>query len=289
MERRFGVELEFSGQNVNIGTMRTHLNAAVQEHDPNHQVSDMESFRLWTLKGEHCGMEITTPVFEANQSTFDIIHDIVDYLRRQLHGNRMIRRDCGLHVHVDIQEFTTSQIRMLCKVFHSFEGALIQLQPHSRRENSYCARLNRFDTNWINQFNPDNPEQRYNRDGSFIYDHSSGLNFGRFSDRGTIEIRYAAGTIRGIKVIGWIRTLLMLIEISKSIEPTTELSQTESVDDLKDFIRANDTGCKWLERLKTRCCRWNTSRHQEINSPQPRRRRANSNTPLSEGEVVTSS
>ena len=275
MQRRFGVELEFSGRSIEMNTMRIHLDAAIQEHDPNHRVSDIESFRLWTLKGEHCGLEITTPVFEASQVTFDVIHDVLDYLRHQFRGTRSIRRDCGFHVHVDIQEFTLDQIRMLCRVFHSFEGVLLQLQPPSRRENSYCARLNRHNTNWIRQFDPDDPEQRYNQDGSFIYDHSSGLNFGRFSDRGTIEIRYAAGTIHGIKAIGWIRTLLMLIEISKFLEPTTELSPTESIDDLKDFIRANNTGCKWLERLKNRCCKWITFRHQKINSSQPRRRRRN--------------
>lgn len=266
MQRRFGMEFEFSGRDITISTMRQHLNTAVEEHDPTHRVSEIESFRLWTLKSEHCGMEITSPVFEANQTSFDIIRDVIDHLRTNFRGSRTIRQDCGLHVHVDIQEFTLEQIRNLCKTFHSFEGALLQLQPNSRRRNSYCTRLDQFNTDWINNFDPDNLEQRYDRDGNFIYDHSSGINFCRFSDRGTIEIRYGAGTIRGMKAIGWLRTLLMLVEISKSINSSVELSPTESIDDLKDFIRGNSTGCKWLENLKTRCCRWITTRHQQLNT-----------------------
>lgn len=269
MGRRFGMEFEFSSLRTDINAMRNHLVAAVSNIDPIHCVSDVgvELSRTWSIKNEHCGMEITTPVFEASQASFDIVHNVLDYLRRQLRGTTTIRRDCGMHVHIDVQDFTAEQIKMLCRVFYTFEGTLLSLQPNSRRDNCYCTRLNNNSRDWLNHINPDGHSQHLNSHTGFIYRNSSGLSFKRFQERGTIEVRYAAGTIRGIKAVGWLRTIMMLVEISKLLDPRIEMAITENIDDLKDFIREHNTGLEWLENLKTRCCRWITSRYQEINTP----------------------
>ncbi len=275
--RKYGFELEFTNRYVSYRDMKRFFTESVAEHQPDKRVLNSETFRAWTTKNEHCGMEITSPALESSAESMSMIKNIIDTVRNKTRSiGRVVNRECGLHVHVDIGEFNTEQIRNLCRIFYNFEGVLFQLQPRSRRNNNYIRPMVEHGTDWINTFDPDiyNSDRR---NADFMFDHSCSVNFGRFCDRGTVEFRYGAGTIRGAKVVGWIRLLLTLVEIAEA-NLENPINQSESIEDLKDFIRGNETNCKWIENQKSRCCNWITRRANELRESNERneiRRRRN--------------
>lgn len=271
MTRKFGIELEYSSSNVDYERLMTAFTESIREIDPTQNVTTRETFRSWTLKGDSsCGHEITSPALATTRENLDKVKAIVDSLRSKIRGSNIVRRTCGFHVHFDIGEFTTEQIRNLVRIFYVFEDTLLKLHPPSRTGNNFCRTFHQQNQNpaWINNFNPD--EGDYNQD-YFVFDHFTGLNFGRFNSRGTIEIRYGASTVRGIKVVNWIKTLLMLVEISKTVQNIP--NRTSSISDLILFINNNNTGVDWLDRDKRRVSRWINNRSEEIRNPRERSER----------------
>jgi len=271
MSRKYGFELEFTNQRVGYNSIKAALIASVALNHPESRVIDSETFRAWTVKSEHCGMEITSPSIESSAESMDMIKNIVDGIRRSTRENgRIVGRDCGFHVHIDIGEFSLEQIRNLCRIFYNFEGVLFQFQPSSRRDNRYVRNIVEHGTDWIDNFDPDVYDDR-RHESDFMFDHSSAVSFSRFVNRGTVEFRYAAGTTRGVKVMSWIRLLLTLVEIAKSYPETIAINRSESIEDLKDFIRENNTCCNWINNQKNRCCRWIDGRLEELRAGNERR------------------
>ena len=156
MGRKFGVELEYTTRNVGFNDMKRILRRSVADHNSEKRVLDTETFRAWTIKSEHCGLEITSPAIESSARSMNLIKNVVDGIRRQTRGiGSVVNRDCGLHVHIDIGDFTTEQIRNLCRVFYNFEGILFQILPPSRSDNGYVHHLTEHGPSWIDNFDPD--------------------------------------------------------------------------------------------------------------------------------------
>jgi hypothetical protein len=270
--RKFGLELEYSNRNLTNDVLTAALRESVETHDPSHRVSTQETFRHWTVKGDSsCGHEITSPALISEPENFNRLKNVVDTLRTKIRGQRAVNRSCGLHVHFEISEFTNDQIKNLLKIFYAFEEALLKLNPPSRTNNSYCRTFHQQNSNpdWINTFDPDQTD--YNRT-YFVFDHFTGLNLGRFLNRGTIEIRYGASTLRGVKVINWTKLLLTLVELSK--QNVTIPNRTVNITDLIAFINAHNTNIEWLDQHKRRITRWMGNRVQELAVPIRERRRA---------------
>lgn len=258
MNRRFGMEFEFLTHSVSISDMKSILQEAVQLYDPKREVSNKESLRFWTIKEEYCGMEITTPILELSNESLDKIKNILGFISQKCTGHNIINYNCGVHVHVDINEFTVGQVRCLCKVFNLYEKALFKIQPNSRTNNSYCAPLNKPNS-WFDDFDPNQiiPHQY------FMFDHSTSVNFNEFDNKGTVEIRHCAGTSNPKKAIGWLITVLSLIEISKNLESFEETCG-ENISNLCNFIYNNNTNNDILEEHKDSCLNWINQRYRKI-------------------------
>lgn len=263
--RRFGFELEFDSNRIGQSPLRESFATSLAEHDPDQCIRDREGMRTWTVKSDgSCGWEITSPALFASPKTFTTLRNVINGARRQIAGRRVIRRNCGFHVHVDINDLTKAQIVILMRIFHSFEKCFLKLHPGSRDGNGYCHKIagdNRNSNRMYNNFDPDdyNQSRHYNH----LFDHSTGISFSRFSERGTIEIRYGGGTIRATKIVNWIKVILYCIEISKSLEDFETLN-TESIEDLCDFIKHNPTKLRWMERHKPRVIQWIISRARQL-------------------------
>ena len=269
--RRFGFELEFDSRRVERDTLRESFVSSLQENHPEQSIRNNENMRTWTVKSDgSCGWEVTSPALYASPTTFRTLRNIINGARRQIAGRRVIRRNCGFHVHVDISDLSNLQIQNLMRIFHSFERCFLKLHPESRDDNSYCRKIHNRGSDRrgahravYENFDPD--EYDYSGSYGYLFDHSSGISFSHFSNRGTIEIRYAAGTIRATKIINWIKIILYCIEIAKSTENFTVLN-TESIDDLCDFIEGNETRIRWMENHKPRVVQWIHHRIRQLSA-----------------------
>jgi hypothetical protein len=265
--RRFGFELEFDSNRINQNSLKDSFATSLQEHDPTQRIVNRETVRSWTMKSDgSCGWEVTSPVLSASPSTFRIIRQVVNGARRQIAGQRVVRRNCGFHVHIDVCDLNNSQIINLVRIFHSFERCFLKLQPQSRRDNGYCRRIASDPIPSARHYADFDPDDYDSRSYGHLSDHSSAVSFCHFQHRGTIEIRYAAGTIRASKIVNWIKTLLYCVEIAKSIE-NFEIINTESIEDLCDFISENPTNIRWMENHKERVIQWINARARELTAP----------------------
>lgn len=263
MARRFGVELEYSLERVTLDQLEQSLKTAVQTHHSEKTVSRCENPRTWTIKTEHCGAEITTPILEASEVSMNMLKDVVDSIRRSHRGRNLVRRNCGLHVHIDVHDFTAFNIKNLIKIFYNFEDVLLKLQPPSRTGNEYCRKINNDNPSWIDSFDADS-DHYYDSENEIVFSHSSGLNLQGINETGDIEVRYGAGTSRGVKVMGWVRLLLALVDIAKGLDTPIICNKTNRVEDLTSFIASFTLSEPWLENQKQRCITWTANRANEI-------------------------
>jgi hypothetical protein len=104
-----------------------------------------------------------------------------------------IRKDCGLHVHVDVRHLPTNEdvCETLAPELHTaretylrliqFYPMLKRLVPASRRRNSYCR--------WRNSISS--------------HDRYCAINFRSFNEHGTIEFRCQSGSLNKVKIEMW--------------------------------------------------------------------------------------
>jgi len=262
MSRRFGCEFEFALDSVSREEFKNYFASSIHSNHPNQKLLEFETPRAWSFKPEHCGVELTTPVLEATQSNLEIVKNVLNGVRDQVRGRRTINRSCGLHVHIDVADLSNHEIKNMLLIFYNFERVILKLQPRSRTGNQYCQAFN-DNIGWISSYDPDS-SSRNNSGVGFLMAHSNGISLQDLDYWGAIEVRYGAGTISGSKAYGWIRMLLILIEIAKNYRGQLTPRRIDSVEELVSFIQTNLTSCEWLENQKARCCGWISRRASAI-------------------------
>lgn len=250
--RKFGFELE-----LNSSLPRNVLFNAVQAAASSQRMryGTIESARIWTIKTDSsCGWELTSPALLANNTNFEKVRQFIITLKENIDNqirSNSIRRSCGLHVHFQIDDLSHEQQKNMFNLFKNFEPHLLSLQPRSRTGNGYCRSIQNitFANNHENH--------------GEIYSHFTGLNFGRYNHRKTIEIRYGAPSLRGRRVINWIQTLLLMIEHAKIVEEPISHTAT-TFDDFINFIRNARTQHDWLNSRKVGLSSWAIRRRNQL-------------------------
>lgn len=257
--RKFGAEIEMNPEGLGVSEIMEHLREILGN---NNLVSQNEAARCWTVKTDHCGLEVTTPAIQSTRENFNKFYETIRLLKNKIRGLNAINSACGLHTHIEIRDFNVNQIKNLISNFFVYETALLELQPRSRgrgRENTFVYLLSRdsgYIEEWLN--NPvisDLP----------LIDHYSAVNFGRYSNssrgRKTIEIRYGAGTIRPRKMVNWIQTLLFIVEASKNSCP--ENLEPKNLNDFLEFVRNTETG-NWIDSRRNGLVQWMIRRKEQL-------------------------
>lgn len=146
-ERRFGVELEarptMSFQRMaslisSTGEPVRNLGGAYE-----HTRNNMD----WVVKGDascgdstnHWGLEVCSPVLLGVSGLTrlgTVMGKVVAYSTR--YNKLLLSERCGLHVHVDVSDYTKSDLRKLVLLYLRFEKTIYNLVNFSRRDRSYC-------------------------------------------------------------------------------------------------------------------------------------------------------
>jgi hypothetical protein len=139
----------------------------------------------WKSHGEHCGIEVVSPVLVGRRGIFQVR----EVLRRIWEAHESIEfDDCGMHVHIDIQDFTLGNIKNLLRMGVRFDEVIFSLMDPARYDNDYCKHLDYTDEQ-INHCK--SIESLFDlQDNQRYY----GINLLAFEKHGTVEFRYAMGT-----------------------------------------------------------------------------------------------
>lgn len=253
--RKFNFRLEFRStrdNSLNRGRLTEIMESCVYEHDSGRSVVPRETFMNWTVKGGQLqGLDITSPTLTATRQDLSMVYNVMNAFRQQMQGANCVRRNCGFHVNMDISDLNKNQLRNLLKLVSIFEPNIFQIFPDSRTDNGYCKALSPRSYSWINNFDPETSAYNACND---IFDQFTATNLGNYLTNGTIEFRYAASTVRGIKVVNWIKLLLILIELAKI--GTVPGRRNNDPNSLVRYIESNNTNVDWLESHKPRVVNW---------------------------------
>lgn len=185
----------------------------------------------WNVKDEHCGSEIVSPILRgytglmAIRTQLGLLHEtLVDS------GDNIVGfEDCGLHVHVDIQNFVVGDLKRLLALASKFDDVIFSLMPERRRENDYCDHLNYTDDeidscNTLREFQALQGNEKY-----------FGTNIMSFQKYGTVEFRYAAATFDWRIIYSLVSLYLRMVSFAKSRLPIP-IYHRGSVADGKELL-----------------------------------------------------
>lgn len=171
----------------------------------NHELKQNPSAYAWRAVDDgslrNHGIEwITLPIAasEAPQALYELLRECIS--DRCCFGPRT-----SVHVHVNAQDLTPSQVKKIVQIYCIFEQVLYNFVGKSRSKNIYCVPL--FDTNLTREFSAarlGNITERWSK--------YTGLNLIPLRDKGTIEFRHMHGSSDPVKLSRWIRLILRLFD-----------------------------------------------------------------------------
>ena len=114
-----------------------------------------------------------------------------------------VNRGCGLHIHLDVQNLTTDELRAIAAAYYMTKGVWSVLVRSDRVTNSYCHehRCNLHDIMQFDSFQAFSEDQaRY-----------EWCNFAAYAKFRTIEIRSHQGSLNAAEICNWIRLHLIFM------------------------------------------------------------------------------
>ena len=158
-------------------------------------------------------LEIKTPPAQGD--------DAVDWARAigsicPTYGMK-VGKSCGLHVHVDIRDFSGTAIKRLGLLLLQVEPVLYAMLPQDRAGRGMCRPLSIHRTKLMNALSDNQIDSAWwsNQTGRHI-----GANLMARSEHGTVEFRYHSGTLNAEKVLHWLRICTGLIDAAYSMPRT---------------------------------------------------------------------
>jgi hypothetical protein len=221
-ERKYGIELEFFGVNLDSLIEALNFNGVVAVYEGyNHATRN--HWKIVTDSSVPDGYELVSPIL-TGQSGLQSIEKVVKVLRSQ---NARVDRRCGFHVHVAARDLTVGDVRNCIMRYMQYESIIDSYMPPSRRgsSNRYCktmaeiiARLPRNDVSSTN---------------SLATHLGDSMRYSKFNPvamlrHGTVEFRQHSGTIDIQKISNWIAFCLAFVEDSRLVQPVATLPNLSS-------------------------------------------------------------
>tara|TARA_R100000234_G_scaffold101720_1_gene70833 strand:- start:406 stop:1338 length:933 start_codon:yes stop_codon:yes gene_type:complete len=158
------------------------------------------------------GMEIVSPILLGDEG-LSKVRALLSALNTY-NGDVKVNSTCGFHLHVAINDLSLKQIKNTVKAQLKYEWVFDSFLPRSRREdnNTYCHSV-------ASRFGDGDNLRSIEETGFALIDSARNmdtvqrlvqqsrfakLNFQNYTNRGTVEIRHAAGTLDAEKVVNWV-------------------------------------------------------------------------------------
>jgi hypothetical protein len=120
--------------------------------------------------------------------------------------------ECGLHVHVGVNDFEAVELQNIARRYHAFESKIDTfVAEHRRGNNSDWCRPMKPVVDAFNKMVLKGPET--------VSDHRCGryrkLNLEAYVKHGTVEFRQLEGTVDCEKILNWIQFCVAFVEASR--------------------------------------------------------------------------
>jgi len=156
---------------------------------------------IWYEKDEHCGVEYVSPLLQGDKG-LEIIRDF--YCDSEPDFNDA----CGLHVHVDVRDFTDEQLIDLVKALKTTKHTWLNYVDSSRWNNEYC------DGDIPPVYDYDSWNTYFNREGFRRY---AWCNLNAIHIHGSVEFRCHEATEDYEKVIKWVAMIVNFVSEVKEM------------------------------------------------------------------------
>ena len=215
---RFGIEIEFDqGNRHDIMQMLQRAGICCLDTGYTHEVT-----RFWkmTTDATVTGGELVSPIMRGDDESIDLVRQAIRLVKE---GGGVTSRNVGMHVHLDVTQFTTAQLKALVKNLQRTEMLLAGFVPSHRYDGSNgCGASLMQGSEWdalhewvANVDAAERERSRHNREGSAPVTRYRSFNFNSLLTYGTVECRLLGHTLNTVKVRTWIRALQSIIEASR--------------------------------------------------------------------------
>ena len=255
--RKFGVEFELSN-NLSKRKIKSIIEKCSDKEVRTTRYALSYKNNYWHIKNDSsCGPEGSEGPSGIEIATYicsglkDANH-VSDVLNNIKFHNAQTNNFCGVHVHVDVSDFSENDIGRLMLYWMAIEKVLIYALPSSRWNNKYCRFLNPDINHWVISY------LYYNHDSSYIANFfrprkdpiaettckRSSLNVMNFfhaieneSDiRKTVEFRCPEGTLSGDDAKSWILLFVNFVDYIKSKKSFPVKFFTKNMISVKDML-----------------------------------------------------
>lgn len=197
-----------------------------------------------------------------------------------------VNNNCGLHVHVDVGDFTIDQLGVLVAYWVKIEKCLFEAVPARRRRNYYCKMLSRKRFGVSKKYTPtefweyirpknlaihENSDRRYALNlvniTSYIKENSSniflyGLGYevapASLNQKSTIEFRFPEGTLSPIDTFNWVSLFVTFVEHVKTLQMPEDMKKISNINEMFSVLGLHGTqsSFKFLDIKLTELKTW---------------------------------
>ncbi len=227
-QRCFGVELEASKNLEQIAIKDIVAGGTSRGVSTTHWQASKNN-RNWHVKMDgSCGEgedEYGWEIASYKARGVDDLVSIANVAQRLKKAGLRVNKQCGLHVHVEVNDFCAHRMGYLLARWLAVEPWLFNAVPTRRSKSVYCTALRQVrpvtDRKWTAWELWEHFKPEYKVYGSQDYRRVA-LNLCNFymekdkanKKRCTVELRLPEGTLRGVNVKNWTRFFVHLVETS---------------------------------------------------------------------------
>ena len=214
--RQFGFELEFNNRcrgAVTQARLKRAIETVRGETATINGYSRQNNNRDWVVKTDaSCGWEVASRVMSSSED----LKKAAQAVQAMYRAGAQVNRSCGLHVHVEVVDFTKSQVATMIQWWVKFERFVSDVLDPSRKNNMYCRRVGK---NFSGNRSYGTDETLRSNNGRNALNTAricwSSSSSARHRVDKRVEFRIAHGTNDFVDLKNWVRFLLTFVEFSK--------------------------------------------------------------------------
>lgn len=219
--RKFGVEIEFFGANPSL--TENFRNSGLEARTESYNHSSRPHWKFvsdGSIRGVNA-QEMVSPILQGT----DGLKDFRKACKALRLSNAQVNTTCGVHVHLDANDYSIENFRTLLKNQYFVEIQIDKIMPKSRRANSnrYCQGFRSNNQNSF--FQKIDACQTVNELSNLFRTRYFKLNLQSFQRHGTVEFRQHGASTNFLKIKNWILICARLVEFSKQNILLTDINQ----------------------------------------------------------------
>ncbi|OBW41101.1 putative amidoligase enzyme [Chryseobacterium sp. MOF25P] len=229
--RKFGVEIEFFGANPSL--TQNFRNSGLEARTESYNHSSRPHWKFVSdasIRGINA-QEMVSPILQGKEGLSDF-RKACKALRQ---SNAQVNTTCGVHVHLDANDYSIENFRTLVKNQFFIEEQIDKIMPSSRRANAnrYCKGFKSLGRTTL--FAKIDNCQTVNQMAQYFGSRYYKLNLQSFQRHGTVEFRQHGASTNFLKIKNWILICARLVEFSKQNILITDLNQILD-ENLQEFF-----------------------------------------------------